>query len=405
MLFECICGIITFIIGAGIGCGVVLVTTGSNDHHDQTKTVAAATNHSSSKNSGSLVTSNEVIFTVKPTHLPTLTATTVGSSAVVHPVVTTRISHVPVTTTNSFGVITPALTSFTLPTSIATTASTIHRFPHSVTTTTTPQVYLATSTASSTLGTHSVSTTISSPTHDDSTHLVVSTTRAIATSSPTRRAVTTATSSTHSTHSAVSATTSSSTHSSHPVSTTRVTTTTFAPAHRVTTITPSPTPRIVQPNIVNSDILSYINTAYDPCEDFYRYSCGHWYNPRYGARQWGTANELALSNYHKIAEYLSSYVSYRDPIALKKAKYIYSACTNTDYIQSHLSSKIQDFMKSKAGGWESAGLNPANSWSINNLYKDHYLGSTAFFQFGITPDDLNSSLPVIRVSNSVFICM
>ncbi|XP_065890884.1 endothelin-converting enzyme homolog [Dysidea avara] len=140
-----------------------------------------------------------------------------------------------------------------------------------------------------------------------------------------------------------------------------------------------------------------MNTAYDPCENFYQYSCGHWYNPRPGASQWGTANELALSNYHKIAGYLSSYASDRDPSALRKAKYIYSACTNTDYIQDNLLIKIKDFMIYKAGGWRNAGLYPVSSWSINSLYKDHYLGSTAFFQFWIGPDDLNSSLSVIRI--------
>ena len=159
-----------------------------------------------------------------------------------------------------------------------------------------------------------------------------------------------------------------------------------------------PTPRVVPADIANSDILNYMDTAYDPCEDFYQYSCGHWYTQP-GYRNWGTINELALSNFQKIAGYLGYPTSLHDPSALKKAKYIYSACTNTDYIEYTYITKIKDFMIHKAGGWRNAGLYPANSWSINNsLYEDHYLGSTAFFQFWIGPDDLNSSLPVIRVS-------
>jgi len=177
-----------------------------------------------------------------------------------------------------------------------------------------------------------------------------------------------------------------------------VTTSSHTP--EVTKIIPSPSSRVVQPDIANSHVLNYINTGYDPCEDFYRYSCGRWYNPRPEASQWGTINELALSNFYKIAGYLSTYPSSQEASAIRKAKYIYSACTNTDYIQNHLIARIKDFMIHKAGGWVNAGLSPASSWSINNtLYKDHYLGSTAFFQFGIEPDDLNSSLPMIRVSN------
>jgi len=366
LLGSGICVIFSFLIGAGVGCGVAF--TGNNDHHGQTKTVAAATDHSTSKNSYSAITSSEIISTVSPTHLAAFTAAKDSSA----PVITT------VTTTNTF-----------VPTS---------------------KFHLVTSTASSTHSIHSVLTATPSSTH--STHTVSTTTVATTNSSPAHSthtvSTTTANSSpAHSTHTVstarVTTITSSPAHSIHTVSTAKVTTTTSSPAPRITMVTPSPTPRIVQPNIVNSDILSYINTEYDPCEDFYQYSCGHWYNSHYRAKHWGTASELALSNYHKIAGYLSSYISsVRDLSALRKAKYIYSACTNTDYIQDHLLTKIKDFMRYKAGGWENAGFYPVRTWSINNnIYKDHYLGSTAFFQFGITPDDLNSSLPVIRVSNGV----
>ena len=53
----------------------------------------------------------------------------------------------------------------------------------------------------------------------------------------------------------------------------------------------------------------------------------------------------------------------------------------------------------KAGGWVNGDFSPYDSWSINiNLYRDHYLGSSAFFSFGISPDDLDSSKQVIRVT-------
>ena len=153
------------------------------------------------------------------------------------------------------------------------------------------------------------------------------------------------------------------------------------------------------PGLENSKVLDYIDTAYDPCEDFYNYSCGGWHGDQ-SYTEWGTFEELAIDNYNKLAGYLSHHVSTDDPTAIKKAKYIYSACTDTDYIEETLGDQIDSFM-SKAGGWRKGDFSPLyNSWSINDsLYKDHYLGSSAFFSFGIYPDDLNSTKQVITVTS------
>ena len=166
--------------------------------------------------------------------------------------------------------------------------------------------------------------------------------------------------------------------------------------------TPSPTPSPLPPNIANSKVLDYIDTNYDPCEDFYNYSCGNWRSTHPDASEWGTFDELALDNYNKLAGYLSQRPNSGDPDAIKKAKYIYSACTDTDYIDDNLDDELEDFMVNKAGGWHNGGFTPSSSWSINSsLYKDHYLGSSAFFSFGIFPDDLNSSKQVITVIQNI----
>lgn len=84
----------------------------------------------------------------------------------------------------------------------------------------------------------------------------------------------------------------------------------------------------------NSKILHYIDTSYDPCEDFYNYSCGQW-NSSHLNSSWeelGAFDDLQLDTYNKLAGYLSQNVSSSDTDAIKKAKYIYSACTDVDYI-------------------------------------------------------------------------
>ena len=97
--------------------------------------------------------------------------------------------------------------------------------------------------------------------------------------------------------------------------------------------------------------------------------------------------------------YHNTCMSTNDPDAIKKAKYIYSACIDTDYIEENYADQLYSFMI-KAGGWENGDFSPYNSWSINNnLYQDHYLGSSALFTFGSLPDDLNSSKQVIKVTS------
>ena len=149
-----------------------------------------------------------------------------------------------------------------------------------------------------------------------------------------------------------------------------------------------------------SDVLAYcVDDDYNPCDDFYRYSCGSWLadNPLNGRSSISSFSDLFVDNYRHLRTDLSRSVQDSDPTAIKKSKYIYSSCTNVDYIQKNGRTHIRDFIRD-AGGWSDIGITD-EGWSINSdLVNDHFLGSSAFFGFYIAPDDRNSSLPVIRVS-------
>ena len=153
------------------------------------------------------------------------------------------------------------------------------------------------------------------------------------------------------------------------------------------------------PGVCNSKILDYIDSSIDPCDDFYKYSCGKWLSANsLGDRDaWGRSYKLATDNYQHLDKYLSKRISENDPDAIRKSKYIYSACKNVTFIQNNFVKHVKDFIR-KANGWDAIGIYPDDGWDINDdLVNDHYLGSSAFFSFGITPDDLDSTKAVIKV--------
>ena len=156
----------------------------------------------------------------------------------------------------------------------------------------------------------------------------------------------------------------------------------------------------ITPDVCNSNILNYIDDSFDPCDDFYKYSCGKWLsaNPLNGRSQWSTlTGELIVNNYKHLSGYLARPVQNSDPDAIKKSKYIYLACTDVQFIQSNVVQHLRDFIRN-SGGWDDIGIIPDDGWGINDdLANDHFLESTAFFTWRIELDDLNSSKPIIRV--------
>ena len=149
----------------------------------------------------------------------------------------------------------------------------------------------------------------------------------------------------------------------------------------------------------NSKVLAYIDTRFDPCEDFFNYSCGKWLsaNPLGDHDELDMFYEVTIKNLNNVERYLSRSVSGRDSEAIKKSKYMFSACTDTTYIQNNLNSHITSFMTT-AGGWKDIGILPGDEWDFYNLTDDHYLGSPAYFAFDLEPDDLDSSKLVIKVN-------
>jgi len=154
---------------------------------------------------------------------------------------------------------------------------------------------------------------------------------------------------------------------------------------------------------VAARLSSYMDTSVQPCDDFYKFSCGGWEDNNVipdGLGRWGTFEQLAQSNYQFLIKALSDTSNTSEPEAVKKAKQIFAACTNLDQINKDKAQALTHFL-TLTGGWNKTNVTQNATWSINSsLVVEHYYGSSAFFGFDIEPDDLNSSKAVIEVTGN-----
>ena len=150
---------------------------------------------------------------------------------------------------------------------------------------------------------------------------------------------------------------------------------------------------------VAARLTSYMDPNVDPCEDFYKYSCGGWEEENVlpeGLGSWGTFEQLAQSNYQFLIKAMMD--TTKNPSeAVTKAKQIFAACTNIEQIQADMPAVLNRYL-SVTGGWDETNVTENSTWQINSsLVVEHYYGSSAFFSFDIEPDDKNSTKAVIKV--------
>lgn len=146
-------------------------------------------------------------------------------------------------------------------------------------------------------------------------------------------------------------------------------------------------------------ITSYMDPSVNPCDNFYKYSCGGWEEENVlpeGLGRWGTFEQLSKSNYQFLIKAMTN--TTKNPSeAVEKAKKIFLACTDVAQIDADAPQALKKYL-TKTGGWDETNVTQNSTWQINSsLVVEHYYGSSAFFSFDIEPDDMNSSKAVIKV--------
>ena len=150
-----------------------------------------------------------------------------------------------------------------------------------------------------------------------------------------------------------------------------------------------------------SYLIQGLDTSVDPCEDFYKYSCGNWEANNVlpeGFGRYGTFNELATGNSISLMKALEGAVAEGDDGAVSKARYMYARCMDVERLKARGAAPLKELV-TKTGGWNLVNVSESQpGWSLESqLFLEHYYASDAFFSISVQPDDLNSNEVIIKV--------
>lgn len=150
-------------------------------------------------------------------------------------------------------------------------------------------------------------------------------------------------------------------------------------------------------------VLGNMDTSFDPCDDFYNFSCAAWEQSNIvppGYARYSTFDQLGDRNNVQLYKVLSHGDS-GGIEAVEKVNTLYRSCMDTKSINSLGAGPLLDLLN-ETGGWTLLQTNHT-AWSINgsaSFLAEKGLGSPAFFSWYVDVDDKNSSAYILNVQQS-----
>ena len=158
-------------------------------------------------------------------------------------------------------------------------------------------------------------------------------------------------------------------------------------------------------------IRSSIDPNVDPCDDFFTFSCGNWIKrhpiPK-SYNDYSTFTRLSMvieGELRNLLENTSTLENLPENEALRKAKFFYRSCMDTDRIEKQGAKPMNEFIR-KIGSWSicSDGSWNKSEWDVYSRLKRlqrEYYPASPFFSIEVTNDHLNSTKHLIKVNKKL----
>ncbi|CAG5125957.1 unnamed protein product, partial [Candidula unifasciata] len=136
-------------------------------------------------------------------------------------------------------------------------------------------------------------------------------------------------------------------------------------------------------------LLSNVDWTVDPCEDFYKFACGHWLQTQpipQGFHHWDRFQELSEQNLYMLSQLIETNSHIGE--TFEKTRTLYRSCLDAtveqkEEILNQFSTIIED-----VGGWSLSKNDSFNDWSmLIGLENVHGYGAWPLFKIAVEVDE------------------
>ncbi|XP_037075345.1 neprilysin-11-like, partial [Pollicipes pollicipes] len=183
--------------------------------------------------------------------------------------------------------------------------------------------------------------------------------------------------------------------------------TTSVPNATVSSEEPEPTVCTTPGCVLSAaNLLSSLDPAADPCQDFHRYACGRWAeaHPRPGDRaSWNAFGRAGRAVAAKLRSVLRSQPSAEDGAAVGAARLLFRHCTNTTDRDLAGVAPLTSALE-RIGGWPAASEawhGQDYSWPTAATLSAIYTGDTQLITLTVSADEKNVTRHLIHVDQAM----
>lgn len=156
-----------------------------------------------------------------------------------------------------------------------------------------------------------------------------------------------------------------------------------------------------------ADFLRNMDTSVDPCQDFYRFSCGQWADSQVIADDRTSVSIFSLLQddlNNKLRVLIEKAPDPSEPEFVLKMRYMYKSCMNLTAIEKVGNTPLATLLKDM-GGWP---VIEGDAWNEDKFdwldtliaYRKHGFSHDLFMDLSVTPDFRNNTRHVIDLDQA-----